>query len=323
MQHVLPPVASDIFRQYDRNRVGRTLLVDFVDVLEQRCDQRTIRRLDDHELNVGSELGPAFTNTLDRLLVVIDMNRGHVLGNRARIGQRLTRDPVDVRDRHDNRVLDLFGIERCLRGELTGRGEVVPVDRAHHEDQQHDHNHDYPGAFGNLRDRDDRRHNRGGDRADKIDDPAGLPPRFAAFLPSSEHAELGDRKRGKNAKRVKWNQLFDFALFQRQNEARDKTKRHDAGRVRQTIAAKGELAWHVPVARQEIREPWKVGVGGIRGQNEDGHRCELDVVIPGIPPRENLSGHLRDNRFVTRVGRFHRVSAVLVRQESNSAEHDR
>ena len=83
---------------------------------------------------------------LDLVLVVGDVDRRHVRRDRAGVGQRLARHPVDRGHRHDHRVLDLVRIERRLRGQLAGGPRVVAVDGAEHHDQERDQEHHDPGA---------------------------------------------------------------------------------------------------------------------------------------------------------------------------------
>ena len=50
---------------------------------------------------------------VDGLFVVGDVDGGDIVGDRAGIGQRLPRHPVQIGDRHDHRVVDVGRIERA------------------------------------------------------------------------------------------------------------------------------------------------------------------------------------------------------------------
>src|SRR6267142_814549 len=63
VQKPLPPVMRDEFGEYHRDRpVAR--LAHRVDVLEERREKRSVRRLDDVELDIGLELRPPFAELL-------------------------------------------------------------------------------------------------------------------------------------------------------------------------------------------------------------------------------------------------------------------
>src|SRR5579871_6646701 len=56
MQNALPPVRGHKFRQYHRHRRLWVVFTNGVNEGNQRCDQRTIWRLDDDELRPGGLL---------------------------------------------------------------------------------------------------------------------------------------------------------------------------------------------------------------------------------------------------------------------------
>ena len=67
---------------------------------------------------------------------------------------------------------------------------------------QRDQQQDDPRAFERLRDRDDDQHDAGDDRAEAVDQRAGLPARLRVLAPVDHHAGLRQRERDEHADHV-------------------------------------------------------------------------------------------------------------------------
>ena len=109
------------------------------------------------------------------------MHRGHLLRDRAGIGQDALRRGVQACYWHDEAVVDVLRAIRDLGGALALHMQVVFVDAEEHDDQQRDEDDDDPGPREELGRGDHQRHQQRGERAQSVDTKAALP---ALLLPA-------------------------------------------------------------------------------------------------------------------------------------------
>ena len=84
------------------------------------------------------------------------------------------------------------------------------------------------------------------------------------------------------------------------NVAESNAERADSHREGEPVAAKLERARQVAVFRQDRGKPRKIGEGGVRGENQDQRRRDLQR-HPDRALAEHRPPHLREHRFVRRA----------------------
>ena len=79
---------------------------------------------------------------------------------------------------------------------------------------------------------------------------------------------------------------------------RDEAEHDDAVREHEPVAAVGQLARQVAVTRDDRRNPWEVGEGGVGGQDQDGEGRELEDVVERRGAPVDVARHERQQRLV-------------------------
>ncbi len=152
VQQVVPGAVRHELRHHDRqDLVALALRRDLLDVVEQRLEQQAVRRIEHDQAHAVAPALPLLSDVGRAFRVVRDVDRGHVVRERARVaqgGQRAAvhaahrdQDPVAVDPRRRPVV-----VERQARAQVA----VVPVDREEPQHEQRDQQHDDPGTAREL-----------------------------------------------------------------------------------------------------------------------------------------------------------------------------
>ena len=149
---------------------------------------------------------------------------------------------------------------------------------------------------GPLVSRHDDEHDEGEHGAEAVDRGAPLPARRPQAAPPQEHPGLRQRERQEHANHVERDQLVRVAVEHPDQTAGRHAERDDAVAERQLVALVHELPRHEAVARDDRRQPRKVGVRRVRRQHQDRHRHHLQRVVEQGAAAEHRAADLRHDR---------------------------
>ena len=127
MQDVLPPVTRQELRQHDRHHLIVAAGLDLVDVIEQRAQQRAIRRGQHHQRHPEPPPGPLLLDPGRPRRVRLDVDATHGRVRRGQgdgVGQRAHDAAMDVAHEHQDRVLKLRRSLEVLQRQ-AGRDRLV------------------------------------------------------------------------------------------------------------------------------------------------------------------------------------------------------
>ena len=108
------------------------------------------------------------------------------------------------------------------------------------------------------------------------------------------HPGLRQRERGEHADRVERDQPGDVRIERDHQGDRRAGQREDPVGEHEPVPARRELPRQEVVARVEVRQPGEVRVRGVRGEDEDQHRRDLQKRERGVPERARAVDRLAD-----------------------------
>ena len=146
------------------------------------------------------------------------------------------------------------------------------------------------------------KHDEGGDGAHGVDGEADLPVGLAEAPVVDDHSRLGEREPGEHADGVQRDEVGDVTAEHDDQCSGQGGEHEDPVGEDEPIAAVGELAGEEAVAGDDPGQAWKVGVGGVGRENQDGERGELEEEVHERLSSEHRSGHDREHGFATLLG---------------------
>src|SRR5438128_11909869 len=189
---VLPPPPREELGQDDRDHLLVAARLDLVDVVEQRAQERSVRRRQDDQGNPESPLGPLLLDFCRARRVRLHEDRAHRGGRceRLRVLHGAHDPAVDVSDGDEHGVLELGRSLEAFERELGGDLVVVAAHGHEDADQERNHDDDNPGPLAELRDREGQEDDTGHDRANPVDPHAPAPTSLPQLEPAPYHAAL-------------------------------------------------------------------------------------------------------------------------------------
>jgi hypothetical protein len=109
------------------------------------------------------------------------------------------------------------------------------------------------------------------------------------------HAELAERERGEHADGVQRDQRVRDPAERDDERGGRRGEKQDPVGEDEPVTAVAELARQISVAGDDRRQAGEVGVGGVRGEDEDRRRGELQHDVERIFGPEHRPPHLGDD----------------------------
>ena len=177
----MPPLGRHELRYDHGDHLVMRALLDVVDIIEQRADNRTIGRLEDHERDLMRPLVPLFLHAEGLFGRHLDIAGANVVRDRDRVPESVEHPPVKTRDRHDHRVFELLqspGRGEASQRELRPDRDVMFVNLHEKQHDRRDEQDHQPRTGQELARRYDQQDDERRNRADSVDRHSVLPARL-------------------------------------------------------------------------------------------------------------------------------------------------
>lgn len=297
---VVPPLADLEFRQDDRDHITLSD-IKFLrfDEFKKRLDDFSERRIDHFEGNPHLEFLVPLPDEICGLIIRRHCECRNVRPFRdgERIAQRPHAGLVDAFDGNDDvvAVYRVHFFENMIivvcQFQLSLHGIVMFLGLVHQENQDGDKDHNDIGAILEFFAGDDDHRDESDNRTESVDRRLQVPVWTLVLEPSGEHSTLGKGEGDKNSDRIKADQQGHFRFENDNQDNGNDGKDDDAVVIGQLVAAGMQLPGRIAVFGNHGDEHRKIGISGVRRQNQYKKRGGSQKIIHEGGVAENLFRH--------------------------------